>query len=100
MIVYTYRLSAVHEGYLAHCVETGLEAIGAGKKEAVEELRKALADVAARDEAIAPPEESPRPPKVVLTEEEKPDVGPFGPGDTPAADGPGDSPAAEDTPPS
>lgn len=86
MIVYTYRLTAVHEGYLAHCMETGVEAIGSQRDEAVEELRKVLTAAATRDEAIAPPQETPSPPKLILKEHEEPDRGPFGPGDTPAAE--------------
>jgi len=81
MIIYTYRVTAVPEGYLAHCLETGREATGAGRSEAIEALRAALVDDASHDEAVAPPEATPARPTIVLREQDEPDVGPFGPGD-------------------
>ncbi len=77
---YTYRMVAIEEGWLARCVETGLEAIGRGRESAVSALEAALTAELTRCEAVAPPAGEVHS-KVTLVEGPPEDVGPFGPGD-------------------
>ena len=77
---YTYRMIAFEEGWLARCVETGLEAIGRGRDSAVSALEAALTAELTRCEAVAPPAGTVRS-KVNLVEGPPDVVGPFGPGD-------------------
>lgn len=56
---YTYEIVAVDEGFLARCIELGIEGLGATEDAAVAELRRAVAAKLAGNEAVAPPDASP-----------------------------------------
>ena len=82
---YTYRMVAIEEGWLARCVETGLEAIGRGRDSALSALEAALTAELTRCEAVAPPSGEVHL-KVILVEGPPDDLGPFGPGDAGPSD--------------
>lgn len=80
---YTYELVAIDEGFLARCIELGAEALGDTEDAAVANLRRALAEKLAGNEAVAPPDASPV--AFELAPRVEPPSEPFGP-DDPALD--------------
>lgn len=82
MSTYTYEIVSTEEGWLARCLELGVEALGGTRGSAVARLRRALSDKLSGSDAVAPP-----PAAAIdfdLVERVQPASEPYGPGDSPA----------------
>jgi len=82
MSTYTYEVVSTEEGWLARCLELGVEALGGTRGSAVARLRRALSDKLSGSDAVAPPAAVPI--AFDLVERVQPPSEPFGPGDSPA----------------
>lgn len=79
MSTYTYEVISVDEGFLARCIELGVEALGDTEDDAVTNLRRALADKLNANDAVAPAAGAPIAFELVRCVERPAE--PFGPGD-------------------